>query len=77
MTVVKLKGGGLLFSLAEGSKNILGFNKCLERKIKGDHKMFDDQNIQSLKMTTESVFILFKRLILKFSNQYDFNLFRE
>ena len=35
-------------------------HKFLERKI-GGHKSFDDQNVGSHKMTTDSVFILFKQ----------------
>ena len=33
----------------------------MERKIGGGHKIFDDQNVGSHKMTTDSVFILFKK----------------
>ena len=32
----------------------------MERKI-GAHKIFDDQNVGNHKMTTDSVFILFKQ----------------
>ena len=35
-------------------------HKFLERKI-GGHKIVDDQNVGSHKMTTDSVFILFKK----------------
>ena len=41
-----------------GVQNILGGHKFLERKI-GGHKIFDDQNVVSHKMTTDSVFTLF------------------
>ena len=43
-----------------------GGHNILERKI-GGHKIFDDQNVGSHKMTTDSVFILFKN---------NFSLFR-
>ena len=49
---------GLSF-FSEGVPNILG-HTFLERKI-GGLKIFDDQNVGRLKMTTDSVFILFKK----------------
>ena len=51
--------GGYHFLLKGGPKYTRG-SKCLERKI-GGHKIFDDQNVGSHKMTTESVFILFQK----------------
>ena len=53
-----VQGAGIFFR--RGVQNILGGHKCLERKI-GGHKIFEDQNIGSHKMTTDSVFILFKK----------------
>ena len=44
-----------------GVPNILGGHKFLERNI-GGHKIVDDQNVGSHKMTTDSVFILFKKI---------------
>ena len=41
-----------------------GIYKFLERKM-GGHKMFDNQNVVSHKMTTDSVFILFKKTDFK------------
>ena len=49
---------GLAFS-SEGGSQIYWGHKFLERKI-GGHKIFDEQNVWSHKMTTDSVFILFK-----------------
>ena len=52
---------GLAFSSEGGPKYMYtGGHKFLERKI-GGHKIFDDQNVGSHKMTTDSVFILFKK----------------
>ena len=51
---------GLAFSLEGGPKYTERGHKFLERKI-GGHKIFDDQNLGSHKMTTDSVFILFKK----------------
>ena len=56
-----LKADLLAFS-SEGGGSILGGHKFLERKI-GGHEIVDDPNVGSYKMTTGSVFILFKRLI--------------
>ena len=53
-------GAGIFFG--RGVPNIMGGgggHKFLERMI-GGHKIFDDQNVGSHKMTTDSVFILFK-----------------
>ena len=52
---------GLAF-LSEWGSQIYGGggHKYFERKI-GGHKIFDDQNVGSHKMTTDSVFILFKK----------------
>ena len=33
----------------------------LGKKNRGGHRIFDDQNVGSHKMTTDSVFILFKK----------------
>ena len=44
-----------------------GCHKFLERKI-GGHTIFDDQNVGSHKMTTDSMFILFN-----FKKRTDFN----
>ena len=46
--------------LQKGGPKYTGGHKFLERKI-GGHKVFDDQNVGSHKMTTDSVFILFKK----------------
>ena len=49
--------------LGSGSQIYWGGHKFLERKI-GGHKIFDDQNVGPVgghKMTTDSVFILFKK----------------
>ena len=43
-----------------GVPKIQGVHEFLERKIEG-HKIFDDKNVGSHKMTTDSVFILFKK----------------
>ena len=43
-----------------GPKYTGGLHNFLERKI-GGHKIFDDQNVGSHEMTTNSVFILFKK----------------
>ena len=43
-----------------GAPKYTGSHKCFERKIKG-HKIFGNQNVGSHKMTTDSVFILFKK----------------
>ena len=52
---------GLAFSSEGGGSQIYwGGHKFLERKI-GGHKIFDDQNVGSHKMTTDGVFILFKK----------------
>ena len=51
--------GGWHF-LCKGGSQIYWGHKFLERKI-GGHKIFDDQNVGSHKMTTDSVFILFKK----------------
>ena len=42
------------------SPKYTGGHKFLERK-KGGHQIFDDQNVGSHKMTTDSVFILLKK----------------
>ena len=47
--------------LQNGGPKYTGGHKILERKI-GGHKIFDDQNVGSHKMTTDSVFILFKKI---------------
>ena len=52
--------GGAIIFFGRGIPNILGCHKFLERKI-GGGKIFDDQNVGSHKMTTDSVFILFKK----------------
>ena len=44
---------GLAFSLEGGQSQIYRGGRC--------HKIFDDQNVESHKMTTDSVFILFKK----------------
>ena len=55
------KGAGIFFR-RRWVPIILGGHKFLERKIGGWHnKIFDDQNIGSHKMTTDSVYILFKK----------------
>ena len=43
-----------------GVPNYTGGHKFLERKI-GGHTIFDDHNVGNNKMTTSSVFILFKK----------------
>ena len=50
----------LLYQLGAGIFFGRGVPNYMERKI-GDHKIFDDQNVGSHKMTTDSVFILFKK----------------
>ena len=50
---------GLAFSLEGGSQIYWGGHKFLERKI-GGHKVFDDQNVGSHKMTTDSVYFVQK-----------------
>ena len=51
----------LAFSSEKGVSQLYwGVHTFLERKI-GGHIIFDDQNIGSHKMTTDSVFILFKK----------------
>ena len=52
------EGAGIFFG--RGRPKYTGGNNFLERKI-GGHKMFDDQNVGSHKITTDSVFILFKK----------------
>ena len=54
-----------------GLKNT-GGHEFLERKI-GGHKIFDGQNVGSLRMTTDSAFILFKKSDFKIV-QYNFSL---
>ena len=53
--------GAIIFFQRGGHKYTRG-HKFLKRKI-GGHKISDDQNVGSYKMTTDSMFILFKRLI--------------
>ena len=50
---------------------MLGGHEFLERKI-GGYKIFDDQHVGSHKMTTDSVFILFKKTVISIH----FSLFR-
>ena len=50
---------GVSFSLAGESQIYWWGLEILERKIR-DHKNFDNQNVRVTKMTTDSVFILFK-----------------
>ena len=57
----KLQFRGLSFSSEEGFRICWGVHKFLKRKIGGGHKIFDDQNLESHKMTTDIVFILFKK----------------
>ena len=52
-----LKGAIIFFG--RGVPNILGVHKFLEKL--GGHKIVNDQNVGSHKMTTDSVFILFKK----------------
>ena len=49
----------ILFGM-RGVPNILEGHKFFERKI-GGHEIFDDPNVGSHKMTTDSVSILFKK----------------
>ena len=48
-----LRNGGVL--------NILGGSEIFGKKNRGGHKIFNDQNVGSHNMTTDSVFILFKK----------------
>ena len=48
------------FTSEEGSQIYWGY-KFLERKIGGIKFLFNDQKVGSHKMTTDSVFILFKK----------------
>ena len=45
---------------SEGVPKYNGVIKILKEKYRG-HKIFDDQNVGSHKMTTDSAFILFKK----------------
>ena len=58
--VVTFRGAIIFFGM--GGPKYTGGDKFSERKI-GGHKLLDDQNVRSYKMTTDSVFILLKRLI--------------
>ena len=49
----------IFFGMGGGPK-YTGGHKFFERKI-GGHKIFDNQNVGSHKMTTDSVFILFEK----------------
>ena len=51
---------GLAFSSEGVGPKCTGGHNFLERKI-GGHEIFDDQNVGSHKMTTNSVFVLFKK----------------
>ena len=56
----KFKGGWYFLRKGVGPKytgGVVNFGK----KNRGDHKIFDDQNVGSHKMTADSVFILFKK----------------
>ena len=55
--IVRLGGWHFLW---KGGPNILGVINCWKEK-QGGHKIFDDQNVGHHKMTTDSVFILFKK----------------
>ena len=48
-------GGGPGIFFGRGVPKYTGGLKFLERKIGGPHKIFDDQNVGSHKMTTDSV----------------------
>ena len=56
--ILPIRGAGIFFG--KGGPKYTGGHKYLERKI-GGHKIFDDQNVGSHKMTTDSVFTLFKQ----------------
>ena len=52
----------IFFGMGGGGRvpNILRDHKFFERKMGGCHKIFDNQNVENHKMTTDSMFILFK-----------------
>ena len=52
-------GGGHF--LRKGGPKYTGFFLTFGKKKKGGHKICDDQNVGSHKMTRDSVFILFKK----------------
>ena len=52
--------GATIFFVRGGGQNILGFINFL-KELGGGHKIFDDHNVRSHIMTTDNVFILFKK----------------
>ena len=52
-------GAGIFFGRGSQYTGVINYWK--KKTKQGGHKIFDDQNVGSHKMTTDSVFILFKK----------------